>query len=164
MREGDDMLKVPGRFLVRLREPVDWSDLRYAYANQIIDGKAVIDHACRVLSESETDNDELLAIASAKETDQLESLLDQLAGSFEPTPDTRRKWALIMAAFICESEIADKLDAVEEVYSSFDYPEELAGMVRYMPISGADLGSKEANESRMLNLLKELTSNIVISG
>jgi hypothetical protein len=70
---------------------------------------------------------------------------------------------LIIAAFIRESDISDKLEAIEEVYSSFDYPEELAGMVRYMPMTGPNLGSKAANEERMLNRLKELSAKIVVS-
>jgi len=68
---------------------------------------------------------------------------------------------LILAAFISESDVPDKLDAIEEVYSSFDYPEELTGMVRYMPMQGTDLGSREANEGRMLDLLKDLAAKIV---
>lgn len=62
MREGIEMFKVPSKFLARLREPVDWIDLRYAYENQLVDGQALIDHARRILSGTECDNDEILAI------------------------------------------------------------------------------------------------------
>jgi|GEM_PF-2918543 len=74
--ESDAMLKIPETFLARLREPLDWIDLRYAYAHHLVDGQAVIDHACRVLSETECDNEKILAIASAKGTDLLEPLID----------------------------------------------------------------------------------------
>lgn len=155
------MLKIPGTFLARLREPIDWIDLRYAYAHQLVDGQTVIDHACRVLSEVECDNDKIFAIASAKRTDQLKSLIDLVSGPVEPPPELSRRWALILVAFISESDFPDKLGAIEEVYSSFDYPEELSGMVRYMPMQGPDLGSIEANERRMLNSLKDLSAKIV---
>jgi hypothetical protein len=36
------------------------------------------------------------------------------------------------------------------VYADFDYPEEIAGFIRYMPMRGPDLGSKQLNEKRML--------------
>lgn len=157
------MLKIPETFLARLREPLDWIDLRYAYAHQLVDGQAVIDHACRVLSEAGCDNDEILAIASAKGTDILEPLIDLVCGPVESPPNLSRKWALILAAFISESDVPNKLDAIEEVYSSFDYPEELTGMVRYMPMQGPDLGSREANEGRMLDSLKDLAAKIVHS-
>lgn len=163
-RESDKMLKIPGSFLARLREPLDWMDLRYAYAHQLVDTQAVIDHACQVFSEGECDNDKILAIASANATDHLGPLIDRIAGSVEPPADLGRKWALILAAFISESDLPDRLDAIEEIYSSFDYPDELSGMVRYMPMNGPDLGSREANESRMLNSLKDLSAKIVLPG
>lgn len=155
------MFKVSSKFLARLREPVDWADLKYAYENQLIDGQALIDHACRILSETECDNDEILAIASARETDQLKPLIERVVGSVENTPVHARKWALILAAYISERDVPDKLEAIEDVYSSFDYPEELAEYIRYMPMSGPDLGSKEANERRMLESLKNLSTEIV---
>lgn len=158
------MLKVTSKFLGRLRDPIDWKDLRYAYAHQLIDAQTVIDHAWRVLSESGCDNEDIIALASAKVDDPLGPIIDRVAGLGELTPDLVRKWALILAAFINESDVADKLEAIEEVYSSFDYPEELAGMVRYMPMIGPSQGSKAANEGQMLNRLKELSARIVVSG
>ena len=89
--------------------------------------------------------------------------MDRVAGPGETTADLIRKWALIIAAFISESDISEKIEAIEEVYSSFDYPEELAGMVRYMSMTGPNLGSKAANEERMPNKLKELPARIVVS-
>ena len=163
MRESDAMLIIPSRFLARLREPIDWIDLQYGYKHHLIDGQAVIDHACRVLPEAVGENDTILAIASSKAPDQLGPLIDLMVGSVESPPDLSRKWALILAAFINESDLPDKLSAIEEVYSSFDYPEELSEMVRYMPMNGPDLGSREANECRMLNSLKKLSAKIVHS-
>ncbi|MCR9232378.1 DUF2247 family protein [Gimesia chilikensis] len=157
------MLKVPSKFLTRLREPVDWSDLKYAYDNQLVDGQAVIDHACHILSESGRDNDDVLAIASARETDELKPLIDRVVGSLEHSNEHSLKWALILAAFISEADVPDKLEAIEDVYSSFDYPEELAQFVCYMPMNGPDLGSKEANENRMLESLRMLAAEIVAS-
>lgn len=155
------MLKVPSEFLSRLREPVDWVDLRYAYENQMVDERTLIDHACRMLSKTAYDLDKILSIASAREIDQIKPLIDQVAGPVEHAREQARKWAIILAAFISESDIPDKLEAIEDVYSSFDYPEELAKFVRYMPMSGPDLGSKEANENRMLEALRIMSMEIV---
>lgn len=157
------MLKVPSKFLARLREPIDWSDLHYAYENQLVGGQVVIDHACRILSESGSDNDDLLAIASARETDELKPLIDRVVGSLAHSNEHSLKWALILAAFIREADVPDKLEGIEDIYSSFGYPEELAQFVRYMPMHGPDLGSKEANENRMLESLRILAAEIVAS-
>ena len=155
------MLKVPSKFLARLREPVDWSDLQYAYDRHLVDEQALIDHACRLLFETECDNDDILAIASAREADELKPLMYQVVGDLEHNNEHPIKWALILAAFINQSDVPDKLDAIEDVYASFDYPEQLAQFVRYMPMTGPDLGSKEANENRMLESLKSLATEIV---
>ncbi|MHB8861861.1 MAG: DUF2247 family protein [Pirellulaceae bacterium] len=157
------MLRVSSTFLTRLREPLDWSELQYAYENQLVDGQALIDHACQILSETECADDGILAIASARETDELRPLIERVAGSSEQTAEHARKWALILAAFVSESDVDDKLGAIDEIYSSFDYPEELAPFVRYMPMNGPDLGCTEANEKRMLESLKELSTQVVAS-
>lgn len=155
------MIRIPTDFLNRLHEPLDWVDLRFAYDRQIVGAKALIDKACRVLSETVSDDEALLAVASANESDRLEPWLNQLAPLNGAESEQDHKRALILAAFINESDIADKLSAVEEVYSSFDYPDELAEFVRYMPMKGPDLGSKQANEERMLESLREFSAQVV---
>lgn len=162
MIKGDEMIRIPTEFLSRLREPLDWVDLRFAYERQIVGAKTLIDHACSVLSETESDDEALLALASANESDRLEPWLKQLAPLNDGGSEQDHKWALILAAFISESDIADKLGAVEEVYSSCDYPDELAQFVRYMPMKGPDLGSKQANEERMLESLRAFSAQVVV--
>lgn len=155
------MIRVPRTFLTRLREPLEWGELQYAYVHQLVDGQALIDHACQLLSETECEDDDVLAIASARETDELRPLIARVAGSPKQTREHARKWALILAAFINESRVDDKLGAIEEIYSSFGYPDELAPFIRYMPMNGPDLGSTEAHEKRMLTSLTELSAKIV---
>ena len=155
------MLQVPSKFLARLREPVDWPELRYAYDNHLVDEQAVIDHACRLFSKSGYGDSDVLAIAFSRTIDDLKPLLDRVAGPPGNTNGHVVKWALILAAFISETDVGDKLEAVEDVYSSLDYPEELAQFIRYMPINGPDLGSQNANETRMLESLTRLAAEIV---
>lgn len=45
--------------------------------------------------------------------------------------------------------VHDPLGMVEEVYSDFGYPPEIAAFVRYMPMVGPDLGNREQNEARL---------------
>jgi hypothetical protein len=44
----------------------------------------------------------------------------------------------------------DPLLVVEDVYAELDYPPQIAHFVRYMPMKGPDLGSRELNEARMM--------------
>lgn len=57
----------------------------------------------------------------------------------------------LVLAWIYENRegVADPLGIVEEIYADFDYPGEVAPFVRYMPMSGPDLCSREKNEERM---------------
>jgi hypothetical protein len=52
-------------------------------------------------------------------------------------------------------ELPDPLACVDEVYADFDYPPQIARLVRYMPMDGPDLGSREANERRMFERWRE---------
>jgi hypothetical protein len=155
------MFKVPSEFLLRLREPLDWVDLKYAYENGLIGPQFVIDFACRQLSETDCADDDVLAIASAAKSAPLSLLIERVTGIVEFKPETVRKWALILAAFIGGSDAPHKLDIVREIYTSFDYPEELAEYVNYMPMNGPDLGSVEANENRALESLKNFSTRFV---
>ena len=48
---------------------------------------------------------------------------------------SKRRWLYLILAWLYENRasVADPLAEVEEVYSDFDYPEEVARFVRYMP-------------------------------
>ena len=66
--------------------------------------------------------------------------------------EVRSKWLYILLAWLYENKdmFEDPLAIVEEIYVEFDYPEEIAHLIRYMPIEEADLGSKEANLGRLV--------------
>jgi len=73
----------------------------------------------------------------------------------EPAPsddDLRDKWLYLTLAWLHAQPASarDRLLAVEEVYSHFDYPEAIVGFVGYMPMVGPDLGSPEAHIERMM--------------
>ena len=74
------------------------------------------------------------------------------ATSDEDQEALRGKWLYLVLAWIFEHRASypEPLQAVEEVYADFGYPEVIASFVRYMPTSDPDLGSKEANERRLL--------------
>ena len=65
--------------------------------------------------------------------------------------DVPGKWLYLVLAWLFENRrsVNDPLGRVEEIYSDFDYPREIAPFVRYMPMVGPDLGSREKNEARM---------------
>jgi len=71
-------------------------------------------------------------------------------GTSEST--TTRRWLYLVLAWLFEHRagLDDPLQAVETVYAEFDYPEEIAKLVRYMATDDPDLGDAKLNENRLL--------------
>jgi hypothetical protein len=127
--------------------------VRFGLKNELLDPEAPIELACDQVSEIAKPVGALLDLAGARAGEATMQLVDQLAES-EPQrseSEIRDKWLYLVLAWIYErrDEYPDPLQRVEEVYADFGYPEEVAKFVRYMPMDGPDLGSREANERRL---------------
>lgn len=155
-------IEIPSQFLARVRLPIEWADIAYAYENRLIDSQAVIDYACQDVSKCGNDSPDVFAVACAKPSDSLIDALSRIAKADAESTDSIRKWAVILAAYIAERDDLDQLSVIEDVYSSHDYPSELSPFVRYMPMTDPDLGSPFANEQRMISRLKEFAESIVM--
>jgi hypothetical protein len=154
-------ITIPSGFLPRVKLPVDWDDIAWAYDNGLIDSQTVIDYACDEISRENTECQAVLELACARAPDSLAEPLSRVTGPDFASGKSTKKWALLLAAYIAERDDVDQLSEIEDVYSSYDYPSELSPFVRYMPMTGPDLGSRSANEQRMINALKEFAKTIV---
>lgn len=151
-------LYIPYRF-VGERTRMSWGDVRFGLTNQLLDTQAAIEMAVDQVGECEDPSGSLLELAGAGKNDPVVELVEQLAGGESPRSEeeTRNKWLFLVLAWIYEhqSEYPDPLQRVEEVYADFGYPEHIASFVRYMPMQGTDLGSREANERRLFERWKQ---------
>jgi hypothetical protein len=86
----------------------------------------------------------------------LNSLIISPTKSPHSEDEIRDKWLYLVLAWLYEhrAEVPDPLQRVEEVYADFGYPEQLANFVRYLPMEGPGLGSREANERRLFERWK----------
>ncbi|HET6249110.1 MAG TPA: DUF2247 family protein [Tepidisphaeraceae bacterium] len=66
---------------------------------------------------------------------------------------TSDKWLCIVLSWLYENRatLQDPLGIVEELYADFDYPAEIAPLVRYMPSHEPSLGSIKENEERIFS-------------
>lgn len=132
---------------------MSWRDVRFGLVNELLDAQAVIEMAVDRVGETEDPSSPLMELAGAGKDEPLVELVQALAGSEAPRSEEeiRNKWLYLVLAWIYEHrmEDPDPLQRVEEVYADFGYPEHIASFVRYMPIEGPDLGSREANERRL---------------
>jgi hypothetical protein len=150
-------LRIPYQF-VRERTRMSWRDVRFGLVNQLLDARAPVELAVAQVGERAEPSVALLELAGAVKGEAAFELVDHLANEEPPhsEDEIRDKWLYLVLAWLYEhrAEVPDPLQRVEEVYADFGYPEQLANFVRYLPMEGPDLGSREANERRLFERWK----------
>lgn len=151
-------LCIPYAF-IRKRTNVSWRDIHFGLVNQLLAPDAPIALAVDQVDELADPPAALLDLAGAGKNQPTLELVERLAEG-EPghsDDEIRSKWLYLVLAWLYEHrhEDSDPLQRIEEVYADFGYPEQLAGFVRYMPMAGPDLGSREANERRLFERWKQ---------
>jgi hypothetical protein len=145
-------LRIPYQF-VRERTRMSWRDVRFGLVNQLLDARAPVELAVAQVGERAEPSVALLELAGAVKGEAAFELVDHLANEEPPhsEDEIRDKWLYLVLAWLYEhrAEVPDPLQRVEEVYADFGYPEQLANFVRYLPMEGPGLGSREANERRL---------------
>ena len=94
--------------------------------------------------------EEELALLLSDDVDHLGDLIADLAVSDEPPERRARLWLFLALASLREhrSQYADPLGVIEMLYADFDYPDEIRGLVRYMPARPGETASIEGVERR----------------
>jgi hypothetical protein len=152
------MKRIPLFFIKGLTR-LSWEEADWGYHNQYLDWSDVVDMACDCLAENEDEPivAELagLSKSEASETGQLLNKLGAKAIDGDEK-SVKAKWLYLSLAWLFENRASspDPFETVEELYSDFDYPEDVAQFVRYMPVTdGYDPGahSNEENHSRLFS-------------
>jgi hypothetical protein len=156
-------LRIPYHFL-RSRVRMSWREMRFGLANDLLDPHAPVDLAVDQVTELAEPSAALLELAGASKNEPTSDLVEDLANDEAPRSDNeiRDKWLYLVLAWLYEhrGEYPDPLQRVEEVYADFGYPEQIAKFVRYMPMEGPDLGSREANEGRLFDRWKRYLDEV----
>ena len=142
---------------VRERLRLSWRDALWGYEHQLIGWSAIVDLATERLSAGSDDPLEIeLASLTKMETYQVGDLLRKLASASleEDGVLAQRKWLYLLLAWLFENKksVPDPFGEVEAIYADFDYPPEIEGFVRYMPVTdGYDPSAhtKDENENRL---------------
>lgn len=114
-----------------------WQELLYGMENKIIDRSEVINFATHVLDEGILGFDWVLKIAIADEYEDILPYIHELI-NLEDSEDNimiQDKWryAILKELYAKKSNYEDFNEKVEEIYADFDYPEDMAGFIGYMP-------------------------------
>ena len=141
-------LSIPYSFIAS-RVDVTWSLLKFGLENELVEPYAVVEATEIAIQTSEVSGPLLSLIGAHSE--EVAALVSKLAKE-EPTQQVERVWLFLVLAWIYHNKTdnSDALESVERVYAEFEYPEEIASFVRYMPKQGPDLASRSASEERLL--------------
>jgi hypothetical protein len=149
--------KIPYSFIKQRTNP-SWREVKFGFDQQLISPQVAIDKATERLSGTGETSETEVELASRTESDSVLELVSSLADAegVSSEEDLRAKWLYLVLAWLFENRgsVADPLGMVEEVYSDFGYPREIASFVRYMPMVGPDLGNREQNEARLYEYWK----------
>lgn len=140
---------IPFSFARDIGIDLSWADVLEAYRRKLLSPTFAQEMATHKLK---VHSGELLSkLASSRNFDDAQAMVLILAEECGSLPEIDRILKLVLV-YLRKSETGrDRLlDLIEEVYADFDYPDCIAGAVRYMPMQGVDLGSIEANEDRLI--------------
>ena len=145
-------LLLPYSFL-REKVRLDWKEFAFGLSESLIDISTVKALAKQAVTERDS-TPELIQLVGAHDDEHVNVCVRALADIEEPKDfgQIRDKWLYLVLAWIFEHQAnyADPLQAVEEVYADFGYPEEISGLVRYMPSTDPSfLGTSELGEARL---------------
>ncbi len=112
---------------------LSWSTILLGLRNGWVSRKDLIDYAVDLLVNGDEDEDvAIIAGGGSMEDDELFDLVSNKAGQFDNNA-TLDKWRLAHLLQIAESDDDEqtKLDRLQEVYSNFGYPEDMASCSIY---------------------------------
>jgi hypothetical protein len=118
--------------------PLNWKDVLWGYRHKLIGWRTPVDIAVARTNDGQL-NDPLVDELSVVDKDsvwRVGEILDELAEQVETSDEFSKKRWLYLSLLLLQESVGDqamKLQGIEEIYTDFDYPEEIAGFVPYMP-------------------------------
>ena len=94
--------------------------------------------------------EEELALLLSDDLDRFDDLIVDLEIVDEPSEQRARLWLFLTIAWLFDhrQDFRDPLEVIEMLYADFDYPDEIQGLVRFMPTAPGEDASLEALEQR----------------
>lgn len=147
------ILPKPSYEFLSLHANLSWRDVLFGIKKRLISEEVSIDKALVELGISPDAPADVAILASEHDLLRILEIVDRLAAAEVSisSAEIQRKWLCLQLAWLYQIRdlVIDPLGKVESVYADFGYPEEMASFVRYMPMVGPDLGSREKNEARL---------------
>lgn len=148
------------------RVDLTWPDLLWGCEQQRIDYSNAADMAVDKLAQGVDDPDVLeIAVIGKSDIYEVKKLVQKLAERYPERDESeiKQKWLYLTLFWLYENraDFNDPLAEVENIYTDFDYPEDIKDFVRYMPISDGydpEQHSIEDNRARLFDNWKRYVS------
>lgn len=110
--------------------------------------------------------EERLALLLTDELDAVPSLVSELGVGYEPTELRERPWLFLALDWLADhrEQFDDPYEIVELLYADFDYPGEIAGLVRWMPVAEGEPTGLAAIDGRWKHYLDSTRAEYVRRG
>lgn len=132
-----------------------WSDILFALEHNLMAKNVAVKYAYDVIEKEEKTTQTVLALAWVNNEEEIDFYLNKLTNQIVEQEDntSQEKFLYLLLNWVFEhkEQFSDPLQMVEIIYADFDYPEEMANFVRYMPSSEHRLNSVEASIERLFN-------------
>jgi len=104
--------------------------------------------------------EEEMVLLLADDLDRVDELIADLDVADQPTEDRARPWLFLALAWLWhhQGDFDDPLEVIELLYAEFNYPEEIRGLVRYMPALPGERTGQGAIYERWRMYLDRATS------
>jgi hypothetical protein len=123
-----------------------WRELFFGLESGYIDEKKLSEYVCDALTSTSPPEAIELASLEPQEKHLASNILKSLNDKYPSTEsDPTKPWIFLLLSFLFENKANydDPLGIVEQLYADFDYPEEIAPLVRYMPLPEGIEGSED---------------------
>lgn len=145
---SEDLVKftIPAAFVTD-RVRLTPGELLFGYRREWLREQAVVEVALAALVAGADlpAAEEELALLLSDSLDRVPALMEDLARSCAAEPDPGAVWLFLALAWLHEHRVdhVEPLEVIEMLYADFDHPEEIEGLVRFLPAPpGAPTGHR----------------------
>lgn len=157
---SDDLVKfsLPAAFVVS-RVRLDPGELAYGYAKGWLDEASTVGIAEQLVATGASSAPvEELASVFRGEFWRVQQIVDEIEADAGSEPD--RVWLFLALSWLHDhkDDYAEPFQIIEMLYSDFGYPEEIEGLVRFMPPPPGASTGLEGVEERWREYLRRMSS------
>ena len=156
----DVPFRVPAEFVLERGHPTS-AELAHGHQQGWLSARdtiRIVDDKARrgcVLTSNEK---EMVLLWPGEDDDQLPGLVEGMAVSGETRESRQRYWSYISLGWLWRNResVEDPFLVLENIFSFLDYPDEMRGFVRFLPVSDGDEPGEEAMKVRWSRYLSAL--------